>query len=98
VLHESTVGEKPGDGGKMGVKTFVLAFAMLACVSSIRAQFYGYKQRDKMENKASILRPPTGAKVAVIECEDLQCPPCAEAYPIVSRTIAQSHGRLIRYD
>lgn len=32
---------------------------------------------------ASSLKPPTGAKVAVVVFEDLQCPDCARAYPVV---------------
>jgi protein-disulfide isomerase len=31
----------------------------------------------------SSLKPPPGAKVAVIVFEDLQCPDCARAYPVV---------------
>ncbi|HEX7288564.1 MAG TPA: thioredoxin domain-containing protein [Candidatus Angelobacter sp.] len=32
---------------------------------------------------ASSLKPPPGAKVAVVVFEDLQCPDCARAYPVV---------------
>jgi protein-disulfide isomerase len=32
---------------------------------------------------ASVLKPPAGAKVAVVIFEDLQCPECAHAYPLV---------------
>jgi protein-disulfide isomerase len=31
----------------------------------------------------SLLKPPTGAKVAVVVFEDLECPSCAHAYPVV---------------
>ncbi len=31
----------------------------------------------------SSLKPPSGAKVAIIEYEDLECPYCAKAFPIV---------------
>src|SRR3954463_2369895 len=33
--------------------------------------------------KATALRPPAGAKVAIVVFEDLQCPDCARAYPLV---------------
>ncbi len=33
--------------------------------------------------KADALKPPAGAKVAIIEFLDLQCPDCARAYPLV---------------
>ncbi|MGZ4841838.1 MAG: DsbA family protein [Candidatus Angelobacter sp.] len=32
---------------------------------------------------ASLLKPPPGAKVAVVMFEDLQCPDCSRAYPMV---------------
>ncbi len=32
---------------------------------------------------ASSLKPPAGAKVAIVVFEDLQCPDCALAYPVV---------------
>ncbi|HKV91182.1 MAG TPA: thioredoxin domain-containing protein [Candidatus Angelobacter sp.] len=32
---------------------------------------------------ASVLKPPAGAKVAVVVFEDLECPECASAYPLV---------------
>jgi protein-disulfide isomerase len=32
---------------------------------------------------ASLLKPPAGAKAAVVVFEDLQCPDCSHAYPLV---------------
>ncbi|MGZ4860334.1 MAG: DsbA family protein [Candidatus Angelobacter sp.] len=32
---------------------------------------------------ASLLKPPPGAKVAIVMFEDLQCPDCSRAYPMV---------------
>ena len=32
---------------------------------------------------ASVLKPPPGAKVAIVMFEDLECPDCASAYPVV---------------
>jgi protein-disulfide isomerase len=34
-------------------------------------------------DKQSALRPPVGAKVAIVLFEDLQCPDCSRAHPIV---------------
>jgi protein-disulfide isomerase len=39
---------------------------------------------------ASILKPPPGAKVAVVMFEDLQCPDCARTYPVVWE-VANAH-------
>ncbi len=38
----------------------------------------------------STLKPPPGARVAVVMFEDLQCPDCARAYPVVWET-ANAH-------
>jgi protein-disulfide isomerase len=35
----------------------------------------------------SSFKPPAGAKVAIIEWQDLQCPACAHAFPIVHQAI-----------
>jgi hypothetical protein len=46
----------------------------------------------------SMLVPPTGAKVALIEWEDLECPACAHAFPFVHMAIDHYHIPYIRYD
>lgn len=46
----------------------------------------------------SMLKPPAGAKVAVVEFEDLECPACSLAYPIVHRAVQQYNIPLVRYD
>ncbi|HZL25798.1 MAG TPA: thioredoxin domain-containing protein [Acidobacteriaceae bacterium] len=46
----------------------------------------------------SMLKPPPGAKVAIIEWEDLECPACAHAFPIVHAAIAHYKIPLIRRD
>jgi len=46
----------------------------------------------------SMLKPPAGAKVAVLEWEDLECPACARAFPIVHQAIDHYHIPLVRYD
>ena len=39
----------------------------------------------------SMLKPPAGAKVAIIEFEDLECPACAKAFPIVHEAVNHYH-------
>ncbi len=46
----------------------------------------------------SMLVPPPGAKVAIIEWEDLECPACAHAFPFVHMAIDHYHIPLVRYD
>ena len=46
----------------------------------------------------SMLKPPAGAKVAIIEWEDLECPSCAHAFPIVHEAAKHYNIPLVRYD
>jgi protein-disulfide isomerase len=46
----------------------------------------------------SMLKPPAGARVAVIEFEDLGCPACGHAYPIVHAAVAHYNIPLVRKD
>jgi protein-disulfide isomerase len=46
----------------------------------------------------SILKPPAGARVAVLEWEDLGCPACAHASPFVHAAVAHYNIPLVRRD
>ncbi len=46
----------------------------------------------------SMLKPPAGAKLAIIEWEDLECPYCAHAFPFVHAAINHYKIPLVRYD
>jgi protein-disulfide isomerase len=46
----------------------------------------------------SMLVPPAGAKVAILEWEDLECPACAHAFPFVHMAIDHYHIPLVRHD
>jgi protein-disulfide isomerase len=46
----------------------------------------------------SMLKPPAGSKVAIIEWEDLECPACARAFPIVHAAMKQYNIPLVRHD
>ncbi len=46
----------------------------------------------------SMLKPPPGVRVALIEWEDLECPACAHAFPIVHAAIAHYKLPLVRRD
>ena len=45
-----------------------------------------------------MLRPPKGSKVAIIVFEDLECPACAHAYPIVHAAADRYHIPIVRHD
>ena len=46
----------------------------------------------------SVLKPPPGADVAVLEWEDLECPACAQAFPIIHSAVASAGVQLIERD
>jgi protein-disulfide isomerase len=47
---------------------------------------------------ASALHPPAGARVAIVEFDDLQCPSCAAANPSLMQAAATYHIPWIRHD
>jgi len=46
----------------------------------------------------SMLRAPVGSRVAIFEFEDLECPACARAFPIVHAAIDKYKIPLVRHD
>lgn len=46
----------------------------------------------------SLFKPPAGAKLAIIEFEDLECPLCAESYPIVQAAMSRYNIPRIHHD
>lgn len=46
----------------------------------------------------SVLRPPKGSKVALLVFEDLQCPDCARAAPLLHEAAKQYNIPLVQYD
>ena len=46
----------------------------------------------------SMLRAPAGSKVAIFEFEDLECPACAHAFPIVHAAVEHYKIPLLRHD
>src|SRR5258708_35190203 len=46
----------------------------------------------------SAFKPPSGAKVAIIEFEDLECPLCAEVSPMVRQAMSHYHVPLVHHD
>lgn len=46
----------------------------------------------------SILKPPAGSRVAIVEFEDLECPACSRAFPMVHAAVDHYKIPLIRHD
>jgi protein-disulfide isomerase len=50
------------------------------------------------QDKASILKPPKGASVAIVIFEDLECPDCARAAPLVEEASRTYKIPVVRHD
>ncbi len=50
------------------------------------------------QKDTSVLTPPKGSKVAIIVFEDLQCPDCARAAPLVEEAAKAYKIPVVRYD
>lgn len=76
------------------------AAAGLACAAalSLPAQTSIPPDQGTHFKDTSSLKPPPGARVAVIEYEDLECPGCADAYPVVHAAVNRYHVPLLEYD
>lgn len=46
----------------------------------------------------SALRPPAGARVAIVEFEDMECPDCANANPLLKEAAAKYNIPWLRHD
>ncbi len=74
----------------------LLAAAVLFAVPAARAQFSqpSYTQ----VHDASALKPPPGARVAIVEFEDLECPDCARANPLLKEAAEKYGIPWVRHD
>jgi protein-disulfide isomerase len=78
----------------------VLAFAsaaLLLAAASAHAQF-GAPSPGTHVRDPSALRPPAGARVAIVEFEDLECPDCAHANSLLKEAAAKYKIPWVRHD
>ncbi|MGZ4822721.1 MAG: DsbA family protein [Terriglobales bacterium] len=52
----------------------------------------------RAQTSSEVLRPPKGAKVAIVVFEDLECPDCARAAPLVIEAGKTYKIPIVRYD
>ena len=81
---------------RAGLGLAVAATALLMTVSA-HAQF-GAPPPGTQVHDASALHPPAGARVALVEFEDLECPDCARANPVLKAAAATYHIPWVRHD
>lgn len=70
---------------------WLIALGVLAACSAVAL-------RAQTQTAASVLHPPKGAKVALIVFEDMQCPDCARAAPLIAQAERAYKIPVVRYD
>jgi len=78
------------------VSIFTPAAFLLLTAGLAHAQF-GAPPTTQVHD-ASALHPPAGARVALVEFEDLECPDCARANPLLKEAAAMYHIPWVRHD
>ena len=69
----------------------LLLLALPASVPAVAQAATGFRD-------TSMLRAPAGSRVAIYEFEDLECPACAHAFPIVHTAVEKYKIPLLRHD
>ncbi len=75
----------------------LLAFATLLAVQPAARAQYGAPPPTQVHDPAA-LRPPAGARVAIVEFDDMECPDCARANPLLMEASAKYHIPWVRHD
>jgi hypothetical protein len=83
---------------KLNRSSLALAIAalLLAVPVAARAQF-GAPEGTQVHDPSAI-RPPAGARVAIVEFEDMECPDCAAQNPLLKEAAAKYHIPWVRHD
>jgi protein-disulfide isomerase len=78
----------------------VLMFAHGALIGTPLAAYaqFAPPQTGTQVKDASALKPPLGARVAIVEFADLECPACASANPLLKQAVATYKIPWLRHD
>jgi len=79
------------------LKRFALALSLLAFTVAVPALWAQATQPTQIHD-ASALKPPAGARVAIVEFEDMECPRCAAVNPILKEAAEKYHIPWVRHD
>src|ERR1700761_4466555 len=74
-------------------RLFMAAFLLLGALT---VRFAGAQATTVHD--ATALKPPAGSHVAIVEFEDMECPDCARANPLLKDAAAQYHIPWVRHD
>ena len=80
----------------------VLSAVLLALTAAVPARSFAQNSAPAGQGNTfkdtSMVKPPAGARVAIYEFEDLECPACSHAFPIVHAAVDKYHIPLVRHD
>lgn len=79
------------------VSSGFLLGAVLVCTGSVHAQFNVPPAGTQVKDP-SALKPPAGSRVAIVEFEDMECPDCARANPLLKEAAAKYSIPWVRHD
>ena len=80
------------------MKPLLLAALTLVSALPVTAQIAIPSANATAFKDTSILKPPAGAKVAIVEFEDLECPLCAQDSPLVRAAMAHYNIPRVHHD
>jgi protein-disulfide isomerase len=72
--------------------------ALLAPAFLLSSLAFAQFQTPTQVQDTSILKPPPGSKIAIIEFADLECPVCGHDNPILMDAVAKYHVPWLRHD
>ncbi len=81
----------------LGGAAIALAGAALLFAPAARAQFNQPAPGTQVHDSTP-LKPPPGARVAIVEWEDMECPDCGRANPLLKEAAAKYNIPWIRHD
>jgi protein-disulfide isomerase len=82
---------------RTGLWLGLAAAALLAVAAAAQAQFVPPASGTQVHD-ASALKPPAGARVAIVEFADYECPDCARANPLLKEAAAKYKIPLVLHD
>jgi protein-disulfide isomerase len=74
-----------------------LSASLMGLTANARAQFVPPAPGTQVHDPAA-LKPPAGARVALVEFEDMECPDCARANPLLNEAAAKYKIPLVKHD
>ena len=84
---------------KSAACAFLPAFLLsVAFAAPAFAQFSTPESKTTTVHNIAPLHPPAGARVAIVEFEDLECPDCARANPVLKEAAEKYHIPWVRHD